>query len=463
MKERHNFTFLLFFLERNTYGMPSTSSVNSDFLEIKPGGRGDYKQMLSTWQKSVLSFPVVAEVLMNAGKQVLTAVLTVGSKISTTLAKNGETVDALRDQVETLQREVSQLRVQKANHQFKSALAGTLSASPSSSSLLGKRRGEDDGPVSCKRLAHEGRRLLQSIRELSVHEGAPGSESLKYTCVQDVLNTTVLPAPKLSLLLPSCCPIDLAEHNAAINATFLDVGSSSSRRVVVNTSATSLQAAAVDEEMIRDGSDALSEKKRRRRVSFGRDDVREVENYIAEEAEAAAGLSSCDDEHAAEMVPFKQVDLGLMDMGEAGGVDTEEFAAGVGTEETERDERDERTAEPVLLNAAEARKLPFGIQDLLGASLRPAQKRRFSLDRMAAKLHLPVAKPGSHKPLSFNAADIMQVKLRPVQQSAHSAKPQGAQQLGLHDSFKAALHAKFSRTMPATPRTPGDESDVEWL
>lgn len=438
-------------------------STSNEFLEIKPGGRGDYKQMLSTWQKSVLSFPVVAEVL-NAGKQVLTAVLTVGSKISTTLVKNRETVDALRDQVETLQREVSQLRVQKANHQFKSALAGTLSASPSSSSsLLGKRRGEDDAPVSRKRLAHEGRRLLQSIQELSVHEGAPGSGSVKYTCVQDVLNTTVLPAPKLSLLLPSCCPIDLAEHNAAINAAFLDVGSSFSRRVVVNTSATPLQAAAVDGGLIRSGSDAQSEKKRRRRVSFGRDDVREVENYIVEEAEAeaAAGLSSCDDELTAEMVPFKQVDLGLMDMGEAGGVDTEEFAAEVGTEETESDER---TAEPPgLLNAAEAKKLPFGIQDLLGASLRPAQKRRSSLDRMAVKLHLPTAKPCSHKPLSFNAADIMQVKLRPVQQSAHVAKPQDAQQLGLHDSFKAALHAKFSRTMPATPRTPGDESDVEWL
>jgi len=388
----------------------------------------------STWQKNVLDMPVVAEVL-NAGKQVISAVLTVGLRISTTLARDGETLDSLRGQVLSLQREVSQLRVQKANHQFKSALAGTLNASPAS--LLGKRKGAD-APASRKRLALEGHRLLRSLHEISVNKAdeAAGNSSAPANSVY-----VAPPEKKLTLLLPSMCPTDLAAKNARINAAFLEVvpspcvSSSSSSLISADSSGSS--AASVEAASMSKGR-GDSGRKRRRRVSFGGDDVREVQNYIADEDTANF------DARLEDIVPFEQAEVDLVD--EVGG-------SGAAPREPET------VAEAAALNAVEARKLPFGIQDLLGASLRPAQKRRLSLDRIAAKIQ---SKQVSHKPLSFSAADFLQVQLRPVQQ-ASSHRVQGAPQLNLHDSFRAALLAKFSRTMPTTPRTPGDESDAEWL
>jgi len=393
------------------------------------------KQVLSTWRQGVLDIPVLAEVL-SAGKHVISSILTVGLKISTTLSRKVETFDSLRDQVASLQREVSQLRVQKANHQFKSALAGTLNASPPS--LLGKRKGAD-APVRRKRLASEGRRLLQSITEIAVIKldgisaGAAGAAT-SCSSVQGAIDTAALPAKKLSLLLPSCCPMDLAAQNAALNATFLDMGPSSTPRAATTQCRKTVSIA---KERFAGGRSAAPSA-RKRRVSFGGDDVREVQNYIADEDTATF------DARLEEIVTFDHAGLDLADA----------VSAACAAHEPELDPLS------APLDAAETRKLPFGIQDLLAASLRPTQKRRFSLDRMAAKIQ---SKQASHQPLSFSAADILQVQLRPVPPSAPAARAQAGQQMGLRDAFQAALLAKFSRTMPATPRTPGEESDAEWL
>ncbi len=378
-------------------------------------------------QRSVRGFNFfrISNRVYRAGKDFVASLLEFGNKFSHSLVGSNENVDALRIQIGKLQQEIRRLQVEKANTQFKYALAGTLTTD-SSASVLGKRKASDS---LCHQssLACEGRKLLQSIKAFSSHVDMPTK-----------IDRNVSENKKLSLLLPNCCPIiDIAHQNAQLNSSVaLNVGD--------NLNVSSVTASTT---YIAYGPNVESDKKRRRRVSFGRDDVREVEKYI--------GNESSDSDPVANH-PHSTEESTIVDDGNHLPVISLVNRQLVTEEESEGNVELQQKKLCTM-----PRSLPFGVQDLLGTSLRPLQKRRLSFESVSVNDIAPINDNNSvRKPLAFNANDILQVKLRPLQKQSVAKIPNTVNNNNLQDTLRAALMAKFAKTVHARP---DDDSDTDWI
>lgn len=355
----------------------------------------------------------LAKACISAAASIVNTATSFGEFIKTSMTQSIEN-DALRSQVFDLQQEIDRLRLERlqyANSMYKAAIV--MPVTSTNESVPANRSKNETRAGSGRRLVSEGRRLLQSISELSRSPVSkiPPSNHNSGISESERVNLRLPNAPKLSLLPPSECP-DASSANTVANAMcsfpLRQLSSADTAAQVRNPPSRTGQL--------------------KRRVSFGPDDVCELENVNTLTNTQLA---------SPELVPAKKV-------AKAEGGTPEVSAAADGA----------RTGSPTTLPAAA---LPFGVRDLLGVRLRTTSGSESS-GELPGKLPAIGSRP-------FNIRDIQSVKLKSV-----LLRPRGIQQPrpggpvpSLQDSLRLALDSKFAKVLPMTPRTvPTTPGDSEW-
>lgn len=363
----------------------------------------------------------LAKACVSAAAKIFNTATSFGEFIQTSMTQSIEN-DALRTQVFDLQQEIDRLRLERlqhANSMYKAAIVmpstSTNESVPANRSKVEARAGSGR---PARRLVSEGRRLLQSISELSRSPASNLSPSHRTTGALEPggrVSLRLPNAPTLSLLPPSECP-DASVANTVANAM---------------CSFPLKQISAADS-AARTRTPPSRTVQLKRRVSFGPDDVCEVENVsaLANTQPASPGLS-----------PAKKAEKAGLETSEASAA-ADQARAGTGT-----------GAMPRTLPGAA---LPFGVQDLLGVRLKVVGPETSSEEVVAKK---PPATAGARP---FNIRDIQAVKLKPALLRPR-VLPRAPAAPSLQDSLRSALDRKFAKVLPMTPRTvPNTPGDSDW-
>lgn len=440
-------------------------------------GRGTLKAMMTKAKKVIPEFVTNISTVFNT---TVSSVLSVGTFIASTMTQASEN-DILRNQVADLQREVRQLRVervQRVNANYHENM--THCTSPINKNMrmgtLGKRN-----PITqlihpqskSKRLGNEGRRILESITELTSIQ-TPTTAAITQSTLK--LNGVNCGMGNLSILLPGDCPptrLDEAVTNTAVNSMasrFDEYDFQDTQRVVSISKPPQVKLTQTQQPI-------------KRRVSFGPDDIQEFDKesntlLLGTEQES-------EQEQEAEFSVESETDSGNNKENEIITTDNNlsivqiNNAAAIPPPPPPPPPR-RKPPVPVPAQASLALPLPFGVNDLLSASANlnanhknssrsPSSSSNSRINKLSAHSG---AGAGKRAASGFSASALKQVKLKPVLKSSKSNTSKsntytkissGNTSMNLQDALKSALYKKFSKAIPQTPRTPGDESDVEWV